>query len=38
MASYTALPFVIANTIVIVPCLFVCSCLSILIIYWGIVN
>lgn len=35
---YTALPFVLANTVAIIPFLFVCSCLFVLIMYWGIVS
>jgi ABC-type multidrug transport system permease subunit len=32
------LPFVLANTIVTIPFLLVCSCLFVLIMYWGIVS
>lgn len=33
---YSALPFVIANSIVTIPFLFLCSTLFVLIMYWGI--
>ncbi|KAJ9111238.1 hypothetical protein QFC22_006538 [Naganishia vaughanmartiniae] len=33
---YSALPFVIANSVVTLPFLFVCSTLFVLIMYWGI--
>jgi ABC-type multidrug transport system permease subunit len=35
---YSALPFVIANSIVTIPFLFVCCVLFVLIAYWGIVS
>lgn len=35
---YSALPFVLANSVVTLPFLFVCSTLFVLIMYWGIVT
>ena len=35
---YSALPFVIANSVVTLPFLFLCSTLFVLIMYWGIVS